>query len=133
MPIWSRHSVRSEYVERMRRASGRFVSLPSQDSSTDGPSTSGKDRLGAGRKRISRERGLATKTRVAGLDTRVDDRDTLVVSNERALHRVYRQTLHVGESETSDTRQALEFVGQRDVRHETVIGVHRHAKTLGDE
>src|SRR5204863_9998080 len=117
----------------MRRASGRFVSLPSQDSSTDGPSTSGKDRLGAGRKRISRERGLSAKARVAGLDTRVDDRDTLVVSDERALHRVDRKTLHIREAEGGDARQALEFVGERHIRHEAVIRVHGHAKALRDE
>src|SRR6267378_1390604 len=88
---------------------------------------------GGGRQWISRERRLAAKARVARLDTRVDDRDTLVVSDEGALHRVYRKPLHVGESEAGDPRQALEFLGQRHVRHEAVIGVHRHAKALRDE
>src|SRR5206468_9649144 len=87
----------------------------------------------AGRKLISVERGLAEKARVSWLDTRVDDRDTFVVSNECALHRVYRETLHVGEGEAGDPREALEFFGQRHVGHETVIGIHRHAETLCDE
>src|SRR5438034_4325385 len=82
---------------------------------------------------ISSEGRLAAKTRVARLDTRVDDRDTLVVSDEGALHRVYRETLHVGKGEAGDPREALEFFGQRHVGHETVIGIHRHAETLCDE
>src|SRR5438034_10871149 len=117
----------------MSRRRALFVSLGAQDTSIDGPSTSGKRSLRTGRQWISGEGGLPTKTRVARLDTRVDDRDTLVVSDERALHRVYRKPLHIGEGETRDTRHALEFVGERDVRHEPVIGVHRHPKALRDE
>src|SRR2546422_11678951 len=90
-------------------------------------------RSGGRRQGISGERGLAAQTRVARLDTRVDDRDTLVVSDERALHRVDRKTFHVGEREAGNTRQPLEFVGERDIRHEAVIGIYRHAKPLRDE
>src|SRR3989442_5707652 len=94
----------------------------------------GKERPLRGRRQwVAGDRGLAAKTRVARLDTRVDDRDTLVVSDERALHRVYRKPLHIGEGATRDTRQTLEFVGERDVRHEPVIGVHRHPKALRGE
>src|SRR2546430_15996305 len=117
----------------MSRGRGVFVSLQSQDALIDGPSTSGKRSLRTGRQWISGESGLAAKTRVARLDTRVDDRDTLVVSDEGALHRVYRKALHVGEGEAGDPREALEFFGQRHVGHETVIRIHRHAETLCDE
>src|SRR5439155_24518998 len=121
------------YAARMSRRRALFVSLGSQDTSIDGPSTSGKRSLRTGRQWISGEGGLPTKTSVARLDTRVDDRDTLVVSDERALHRVDREPLDIRESQSGDARQALEFVGERDIRHEPVVGVHGDAKALRDE
>ena len=54
-------------------------------------------------------------------------------TDERALHRIYRKTLDIRERETDDARQPLKFVGERDIRHEAVIGVHRDAKALRDE
>src|SRR2546430_8775651 len=117
----------------MSRGRGVFVSLQSQDALIDGPSTSGKRSLRTGRQWISGEGGLAAKTRVARLDTRVDDRDTLVVADERALHRVDRETLDIREGQGGDSRQALEFVGERDIRHEPVVRVHSDAKALRDE
>src|SRR5438445_12138541 len=116
----------------MSRRRALFVSLGSQDTSIDGPATIGKRSLRTGRQWISGEGGLPTKTSVARLDTRVDDRDTLVVSDERALHRVDREPLDIRESQSSDTRQALEFFGERDIRHEPVVGVHSDAKALRD-
>src|SRR5438876_5097501 len=117
----------------MSRRRALFVSPGSQHTSTERPSTSAKRALRTGRQWISGEGALPTKTSVARLDTRVDDRDTLVVSDERALHRVDREPLDIRESQSSDTRQALEFVGERDIRHEPVVRVHSDAKALRDE
>src|SRR3989442_13803549 len=94
----------------------------------------GKERPLRGRRQwVAGDRGLAAKTCVAWLDTRVDDRDTLVVSDERALHRVDGEALDVGEGEPRDPREALKLIGERHVRHQAVVRVHRHAEALRDE
>src|SRR2546428_444374 len=88
------------------------------------------DSLGAGRQAISRERGLAAQLREARLDLPVDVREALVVADERALHRVQGELLHVVEGEAEDAREAPELLRQRHVGHEPVVGVHGHAESL---
>src|SRR2546425_3746836 len=94
----------------------------------------GKERPLRGRRQwVAGDRGLAAKTRVARLDTRVDDRDTLVVADERALHRVDGEALDVREGEPECARQTLELLGERDKRHEPVVRIHGDAEALCQE
>src|SRR5258705_2251476 len=82
---------------------------------------------------ISGQRGLAPQLRESGLDLAVDVREPLVVADERALHGIQRQLLNVFEGERECAREATELLRQRHVRHEPVVGVHRHAEALLDE
>src|SRR2546425_12926529 len=94
----------------------------------------GKERPLRGRRQwVAGDRWLAAKTRVARLDTRVNDRDTLVVADKRALHRVDREALDVSEGEPECARQMLELLGERDKRHEPVVGIHGDAEALCQE
>src|SRR5207245_7809301 len=85
------------------------------------------------KERLDRDRGRAAETRVTMIDTRVDDRDTFVVSDERALHRVDREPLHVGKRERERAGETLELLGKRHVGHEPVVGIHGDAEALREE
>src|SRR5437773_4795043 len=94
------------------------------------PTGNDGDSLGARRQPISRERRLTAQLREAGLDLSVDVREALVVTDERALHRVQRQLLDVVEREREGPRETPELLRQGHVRHESVVGVHGHAESL---
>src|SRR5437867_6495401 len=88
------------------------------------------DSLGARRQPISRERRLTAQLREAGLDLSIDVREALVVTDERALHRVQRELLDVVEREREGARETPKLLRQGHVRHESVVGVHGHAESL---
>src|SRR2546430_44925 len=73
---------------------------------------------------------IPSELREPGLDRVVDDREPLVVADECGLHGVDRELLHFREAQVCDVAEAAEFLRERDVRHEAIVGVHRHPETL---
>ena len=67
-------------------------------------------------------------SRIARLDSGINEVDTFLVGQKSAFHCVDRDFLKVVQRQSKGVRGGFEFLGHRGVAHQPIIGVQRDAE-----